>query len=77
MFSSHFFSLLYSIDGEKEEMITTPYLRRAVLNGVVDKLRAQNQDERMRIVLGEMQDEEYLRAFRFSLLMDLFGQTFS
>ncbi len=35
------------------------YLRRAVLNGVVDKLRAQNQDERMRIVLGEMQNEEY------------------
>lgn len=35
------------------------YLRRAVLNGVADKLRAQNQDERMRIVLGEMQNEEY------------------
>ncbi len=34
------------------------YLRRAVLNGVVDKLRAQNQDERMRIVLGEMQNED-------------------
>lgn len=35
------------------------YLRRAVLNGVADKLRAQNQDERMRIILGEMQNEEY------------------